>query len=93
MIQVRSIESRVKAPWIEVHSTEIFLLLVLNWGDAQTWLGQLVVLNIGLHKSIDNYAIFILTKNDPYFDNFATAFKKLEGTHRAQTSITEVNKF
>ena len=39
-IEGRSTESRCEAPWIEVHSTEVFLL---NWGDAQTWLGQLLV--------------------------------------------------
>ena len=39
-IKVCSTESRSEAPLIEVRSTEAFLL---NWGDAQTWLGQLLV--------------------------------------------------
>ena len=39
-IEVRSTESRCEAPWIEGRSTEVFNL---NWGDAQTWLGQFLV--------------------------------------------------
>ena len=39
-IKVRSTESRREAPWIEVRSTEAFNL---NWGDAPTWLGSLLV--------------------------------------------------
>ena len=37
---VHSTESKRKAPWIYVHSTKLF---PLNWSDAQTWLGQMLV--------------------------------------------------
>ena len=37
---MHSTELRCEVPWIEMRSTEAFNL---NWGDAQTWLGQLLV--------------------------------------------------
>ena len=39
-IEVPSTESRCKASWIEVRSTKMFHL---NWDDAQTWVGQLLL--------------------------------------------------